>query len=122
MFIASDRELAYDPRIGKLARALDVSIPAALGHLHFLWYWCLTYASSGDISPTRVRQSDLARSAHWDGDAQKFVDALVRSGFVDVRDDGVWLAGWDSLAGRSLGELRRMRRWNEKRRATKTTL
>jgi hypothetical protein len=120
VFIASDRNLAYDPRVGKLARALDVSLPAALGHLHFLWYWCLTYAASGDISPARVRQSDLARGAQWGGDGQVFVDALMRSGFVAVRDDGVWLADWDALAGRSLGESRRNRRKNATRRAKQT--
>jgi hypothetical protein len=115
MYIASDRNLAYDPRVQRLARALDVSRPTALGHLHYLWYWCQTYAADGNVSADRVNAAELAENALWRGDAQAFLDALVRCGFGERRDDGLWLSGWERLGRKSLKEAARNRKSNAAR-------
>ena len=42
MYITIDRD--------KLARRLGVSLPAAIGHLHLLWWWAMDYAQDGDLT------------------------------------------------------------------------
>jgi hypothetical protein len=119
MYIASDRKLAYDPRVQRLARALDISRPAALGHLHYLWYWCQTYAAEGNVAPENVSVDELASNALWLGDAKVFIDALIRTGWLERRDDGLWLTEWERIGRKSVKEIARDRRKNVARRDAK---
>lgn len=84
---------------------LGISVPAAIGHLHCLWWWALDYAEDGDLSVFDAE--DIADAAMWDGDPQAFVDALIacgpsgRAGFVErTPDGGLRLHDWEEYAGR----------------------
>ena len=50
-WIKSQQVLREHPKLKRLARRLEVSVPAALGHLHMLWWWALDYAQDGDLTP-----------------------------------------------------------------------
>lgn len=80
-FIESHQELARHPKTRKLARALHVSIPCVIGHLHLLWWWCLDYADHGDI--LSYDAADIADAMMWEGDPDQLIEELVRARFLD---------------------------------------
>lgn len=97
-WIESHQELAGHPKTKRFRRALGVSVPMAIGHLHLLWWWALDYAQDGDLS--RYEPEDVADAAMWEGDASQFLDALATAGFVDRDGKTVVLHDWDEYAGR----------------------
>jgi DnaD/phage-associated family protein len=118
-WIESHQELARHPKTKKLSRLLGVSLPAAVGHLHFLWWWAMDYAQDGDIS--RFDEYDIADACGWDGEAKKIVTALIDSGFVDQESTGLVIHDWYEYAGRLIDKReqnrerkRRSRQKNEK--------
>lgn len=103
-WIESHQELGRHPKTKRLARLLGVSVPTAVGHLHFLWWWALDYAEDGCLY--RYDSVDIADAAMWEEDPQSFVDALVESGFLEPSEDGLRIHDWWQYAGR-LVERRR---------------
>lgn len=99
-WIESHQELAHHPKVARLAHMLDVTVPAALGHLHCLWWWCLSYADDGDLA--QFDAFEVAHGAQWDGDPEHFVKCLEECGWLD---DGV-VHDWHDYAGK-LVERRR---------------
>lgn len=97
-WIESHQEIGRHPKTKKLARLLGISLPAAIGHLHLLWWWAMDFAMDGDLS--RYDEEDIADGAMWEGDAEKFLDALIQAGFVDQDDTGIYLHDWDDYAGK----------------------
>lgn len=104
-WIESNQELARHPKAKKAARMLGISVPAIVGHLHFLWWWCLEYAQDGDLS--QFDDSDIADAAGWEGDAKQFVRALLDCGpgesfgFLEQsKDGGILIHDWMDYAGR----------------------
>lgn len=94
-WIESHQSLAAHPKTRRLARLLGVSRPAAIGHLHLLWWWSLDYAQDGDLS--RFDPDDLADAAEWDDDPASFMEGLRRAGFLD---DDARIHDWHDYAGR----------------------
>ena len=74
----SHQELRDHPKTKRMARRLGISVPAAIGHLHCLWWWAMDYAPDGDISDYDAE--DIADAAMWDGDAEQFLQALIDCG------------------------------------------
>lgn len=99
-WIESHQEVAHHPKTRKLARRLGVSIPAAIGHLHLLWWWSIDFAENGDLS--RHDDEDIAIGAMWDDDPSTFVDALVDAGWIDRDDQATTIHDWPEYAGRLL--------------------
>lgn len=100
-WIESHQTLAGHPKTRKLARLLKVSKPAAIGHLHCLWWWAIDYAEDGDLS--RYDEMDIAIASEWEGDPADLFDALVMSGFLDLTTtDGTaaCIHDWDDYAGK----------------------
>jgi hypothetical protein len=102
-WIESHQEIAYHPKTRKLARRLGVGIPQAVGHLHLLWHWALSYAEDGDLS--RHSDEDIAIGVMWEGDEAEFVAALVDAGWID--DDLRSLHDWGDYAGRLIERRKR---------------
>jgi hypothetical protein len=96
-WIESHTALARHPKTLRLSRALGVSIPAAIGHLHLLWWWALEYAPNGEVG--RFDAADLTLACMWEGEEAALLPALQQAGFVDA--DGT-LHNWDEYAGRLL--------------------
>lgn len=84
-WIQSHQELARHPKTRRLARALGVSIPCAVGHLHMLWWYALDFAEDGDL--TAHAQEDIADACMWDGDPGILWHGLITTGFVDCDED-----------------------------------
>jgi hypothetical protein len=96
-WIESHQELGAHPKTQKLARILGLSKPTVVGHLHYLWWWATDYAQDGDLS--RFDALDIAIGAEWEGNPDLFLDALIRSGFVD-QGDAMTIHNWDDYAGK----------------------
>ena len=114
-WIESHQELGAHPKTRKLARLLGCSLPAAIGHLHCLWWWALDYAQDGDIG--RHDAEDVAVACLWDGDPEALMAALRACRFLD--NDGQ-LHDWGDYVGkliesrartaeRKAGHIRNMR-------------
>src|SRR5215471_2583384 len=76
-WIESHQMVGHHPKTIRLAELLRVSLPTAVGHVHYLWWWALDFAPTGAI---RTSPTVLARACEWRGSAEKFVQALVAAG------------------------------------------
>jgi len=100
-WIESHQELAQHPKTRRLVRALGVSLPTAIGHLHMLWWWAMDYADQGDL--TAYSDEDIADAVAWDGDARVFVTALRTAGFLN---EDRTIHDWRTYVGRLLDKRR----------------
>lgn len=114
-WIESHQELKNHPKVRRLARALRVSVPTVIGHLHCFWWWCVDYAEDGDL--TAFGDEDLSDAAMWEGDPQAFVSAMEAARWLDRSPDGERLTvhDWQDWAGRLIGmrekAKERVRKW-----------
>lgn len=117
MWIESHQELARHPKTKRLARMLEITVPAAIGHLHLLWWWALDYAQDGYLG--NYTADDLADAMMWEGDPAILWEGLRSTHFLDDGEEGCEIHDWHQYGGR-LAEKRkanieRVHRW----RATK---
>jgi len=105
-WVESHQEIARHPKTKRLARALDISIPTTVGHLHILWHWCLDFAQDGDV--TEFWADTIADAAMWEGDPETFALALVNTGWLDDAGDGsrIMIHDWDDYAGKLIEKRR----------------
>ena len=103
-WLQSHQTLARHPKTLRAAKLLNVSIPAVIGHLHLLWWWCLDYAEDGDLGG--LDNSEIAQAALWPGEPQAFVEALLnagassKAGFLEHSSNGhLVVHDWDEYAG-----------------------
>lgn len=80
-WIESHQSLGAHPKTKKLARLLNLSPVAVVGHLHYVWWWAMDYAPDGNLA--KYDDLDIAIGGQWDGDASVFVAALITAGFID---------------------------------------
>ncbi|HZG83863.1 DnaD domain protein [Paenibacillus sp.] len=111
-WLESHQELGRHPKTKKLARLLGVSVPAAVGHLHFLWWWALDYAQDGDLS--RFDNEDIADACGWEGEASTMVRGLVDAGFIE---SDMQIHDWEEYAGRLVEKREQNKERKRKSRA-----
>lgn len=105
-WIESHDELPTHPKTRKAARRLGISIPATIGHLHVLWYWCLTHRPDGLL--TDMDAEDIADAALWEDSPDTFVEALSAAGWLDYDESaGHYLVhDWWDGAGKTIQRRR----------------
>jgi hypothetical protein len=114
-WIESHTTLARHPKALRLSRRLGVSLPAAIGHLHLLWWWALEYAQEGDLSGFDAEE--IALSCAWEGEPEHLLESLKACGFVDgcgaIHD-------WHDYAGKLLDQRKanaeKQARWRNRNR------
>ena len=100
-WIESHQAVGTHPKTKKLARLLDISLPAAVGHLHYLWWWALDFAPSGSL--VKFDEFDIADAVLWDKDPKDLIKALVKSGYIDSGPNGeLHIHDWGEYAGKLL--------------------
>lgn len=104
-WIESHQEAGRHPKTKKLAQLLGVSLPAAVGHLHYLWWWALDFAQDGILE--KYDSDDLAEAMEWAGNGDKLLEALIESGFIDETEHGLMIHDWGIYAAN---------RWEEGRK------
>ena len=126
-WIESHQEVARHPKTRKLARRLEVSVPAAVGHLHLLWWWALDHAFDGDLTDWDVE--DIAHAAGWDGDPEVLIKALLEArgrsgqGYLEQNGERLLIHDWDTYtahlrARKESAQKANHIRWHEKRNVT----
>lgn len=65
----------------------------------------MDFAEDGDLSAYSAE--DIADAAEWQGDAERFANALVEAGFVDRTEAGWKLHDWEDYAGKLIERRRR---------------
>lgn len=108
-WIESHQELGRHPKTIRLAQELKCDPPHAVGYLHFLWWWCLDYATDGIVA--HAAQPIAAHACFWRGRVDRFWQALLAAGFVDACDGSqdVRIHDWGDYAGK-LSDQRAWRR------------
>lgn len=120
-WIESHQELRNHPKTKRLARELRISVAAAIGHLHCLWWWATDYAPDGDL--TEYEDWEIADAALYEGkNTEKFKDALIFAGFLDNTDGRLLLHDWNDYAGKNVQQrkraVERMQRSRSKKKET----
>lgn len=117
-WIESHQEIGHHPKTGRLARALNITRPAAIGHLHLLWHWALDYAEDGDLSDFEA--GEIAEAMMWGGEPSELLKALTAAGFMDRDADTLQIHDWDDYAGRlieqRMANAEKQRRYRERKR------
>lgn len=103
-WIESHQEIGRHPKTKRLARYLGVSIPAAIGYLHLLWWWALDYAQDGDLS--KYDLTDIADATFWEDAPDILINALYESDWLEKKEDGYLIHDWEEYAGRLLEKRR----------------
>ncbi len=107
-WIESHQELRNHPKTKRLARELKISVAAAIGHLHCLWWWATDYAPDGDL--TEYEDWEIADAAFYEGkNTEKFKDALIFVGFLDNINGRLLLHDWNDYAGKNLQQRQKAR-------------
>lgn len=106
-WIESHSALREHPKLKRLARLLGIERPAAVGYLHYLWWWAMDYAPDGDLS--RYTAEDVADALDWPGDSEALIDALRESGFLDGNHLHDWADYGEKLFRRRQYNAARMR-------------
>lgn len=100
-WIESHQALQRHRKTIRAANLLKITRPLLIGHLHCLWWWALDNADS-DGRLGQVSAAEIAEAAEWSTrQADRFLDALVDAGFLEVGDDGALrLHDWYDYAGK----------------------
>ena len=99
-WIESHDELPTHPKVRSLSRKLGVSVPTVIGHLHVLWYWCLTHRPDGELSD--MDADGVADAAGWEGEGETFVKAMLLAGWLDDNGGILVVHDWWDGAGKTI--------------------
>jgi hypothetical protein len=97
-WIESHQAIGQHPKTIALAHQLGVSLPTAVGHLHYLWWWALDYAPDGELK--RHSPSIIAHACQWRGKPERLLQALVEVGFLEGDESGARIHDWEEYAGK----------------------
>lgn len=99
-WIESHQALEKHPKVLRLSRLAQWTVPETIGKLHIFWWWCLDYAPDGQLDKFDVEV--IANVFGVTQDAQKFVvQTLTDVGFVDFAPQ-LRVHDWWDYAGRFL--------------------
>lgn len=114
-WIESHQELRHHYKTKRLARELNVTVAAAVGHLHFLWWWAIDFAPDGDL--TKFDDYEIADAIGYEGEEPfKAKAALISAGFLDSKSDGtITIHDWYEYAGRTLLKRKEIKAANRER-------
>lgn len=95
-WIDSPSTLGRDVKTRRLMRALGISAPVAVGHVHFLWWWVLGLDHEHGVF--EEPEPAIAAACEWEGDPSIFCAVLLKSGFLTMLDSRRYqVAYWPQL-------------------------
>lgn len=95
-WIESHQTLREHPKVYYFMDLLEIEKPQAVGHLHLFWWWCVDYASDGQLKHNDLQ---IARAAEWSGDPKAFVEALIKANFLDRTNGVLTVHDWLEFCG-----------------------
>lgn len=99
-WIESHQKLYRHPKTMRLSELMVWEMDLAIGKLHRFWWWCVDYAEDGDLR--KYNDTTLGQAVGLkDSECKRFVDAMVRSGWLD-REPYFRLHNWWKHRGQFL--------------------
>src|ERR1041384_3625999 len=83
MWTATHQSLKDHPKTSDLAARMGWTRPETIGRLQMLWWWCLDYAITGDLSRFTPAQIAAAMETPT-GEGEKLVRALIETRWLDA--------------------------------------
>lgn len=91
------REAPFHSKTGRLAKLLQVERCTAIGILEGLWHLTAREAAQGNIG--KLSNEDIACGVWWSGDADRLVQALIDSRWIDASEEhGLIVHDWPEHA------------------------
>ncbi len=81
-----------------LGKELNIRPVYVIGHLVSLWLWAVDNAPAGDI--TSIPADTIATASQWRGNNDRYLQALINSGWVDKSKRRLLLHSWHNYAGK----------------------
>lgn len=81
-WIASYQDLKDHPKVHDLMRFMGWGLDETLGKLHRFWWWVQSYAEDGDLRKHNDERLGAIVGLN-DQDSKKFVEAMVKSCWID---------------------------------------
>src|SRR5690348_15952279 len=116
-YVPIDPRIMESQRFQDFVDAADVDEDQALLHIMKLLLFAGRMRPDGDLSTMSARQ--LARTCGWRDEPGAFVEALVKSGWLEEHGPGYRIEGWERHGGRSMDERERGRKRKAEWRASK---
>ena len=111
-WIPLHNDLRGNHKIKRIARDLQLSRPAVIGHMGMLWAWCMHNAGDGDVS--KFNNDEIAEAAMYDDDPDQFVAVLLKHAALDKEDGRIVIHGWDEHGGKLIEKQRASAKRQEK--------
>lgn len=119
-WIESHQSLGTHRKLLKLRTLLKISDAQAVGHLHYLWWWCLDNAMNGDLGS--LCNEIIAEAAHWRIDSDSFVSAMIESGFLEINEGKLCVHDWKTFTDKLVEGRRKAKERMQARRERERTL
>jgi hypothetical protein len=97
-------------------KRLGLSRAEAIGHLHLFWWWCLDYAPDGNLAGFDA--DEIALAVEWEDEPDRFLNAMIDAGFIDVINDTPCVHDWIEYGGKLLKRKQANRERMREARAT----
>ena len=88
---------------------MGIHVAQAVGHLHYLWWWALDYARTGDLSD--LTDLEIATASEWHENPEKFCEILIKNLWL-TKDKK--LNDWMDYGGNYIRSLARQKRYRKK--------
>ena len=85
-----------------LSKELNIRPVYVIGHLVSLWLWAVDNAPAGDI--TSIPADTIASASQWRGNGDRYLQALIDSGWVDKLKRRLLLHSWHNYAGKLVAQ------------------
>lgn len=113
------QSMAKHPKTLKLARLLKADRRYAVGLLHDLFSWALTAAGKdGRLQGMEAADIAAALDAASEKKGQAFVEALLESGYLEIREGVYYIHDWYDYAGKLMDKREADRRRKAESRRT----
>jgi hypothetical protein len=117
LYVQVDINFFSSKKIIKGARILGITTMQFGAHMIALWAWSMTNAKDGILND--LEAEDIATASGYSEDAEKFLQTIIRVGFVD-KSEVLTLHNWQERSGKIL-ELQEKDRIRAKEKYTKKT-
>jgi len=115
-WIKSDESLSQHPKVDQLADTLEITTVEVIGHLHYLWWWALSYSQNGDVTRYENR---IGAAANYKGDNDFFIQCLVDCGWLDRKGKSLKIHDWADYHGALMDKREKAADRKRKERAKK---
>jgi hypothetical protein len=117
LYVQVDINFFNSKKVIKGARILGITSMQFGSHMIALWAWSMTNAKDGILND--LEAEDIATASGYSEDAEKFLQTIIRVGFVD-KSEVLTLHNWQERSGKIL-ELQEKDRIRAKEKYTKKT-